>query len=500
MKKAKLTVDKRDVISEVDKRIYGSFVEHVGRGVYTGIYQPGHPEADEQGFRKDVLRLVKELDVPIIRYPGGNFVSNYNWEDGVGPREERPKRLSLAWGTVEDNEIGLNEYSDWAKKSETEIMMAVNLGTRGIAEARDLIEYCNHPSGTYLSDLRIKHGYKDPHKIKVWCLGNEVDGPWQIGHKNADEYGRLVQETGKIMRLVDPSIETVACGTVGHGMPTFGSWEETLLTEAYDNIDYMAIHCYYGNPGDDQSFLSMAEEMDRFIKAEAALCDGMKAKLRKNKTLNISLDEWNVSYHINKFELDRWAKVQPLLEEDYYFEDAVVMGTMMITLINNADRVKMASLSSLVNTVAPIRTEINGGAWRSMIYYPYLHASNFGRGTALRVETDAPKYSCANFKELDSLYSAAVYNEEKSEISIFSVNRSITDDIETQIDLRTFGNISLIQALTFGSEDKKAINGPDESKNVVPVDIDRSGIKIENGILTVELKKTTWNTIRVKIG
>ena len=495
MKKAKITAEKSNVVSKIDKRIYGSFVEHVGRGIYTGIYEPGHPEADEAGFRKDVLKLVKELDVPIVRYPGGNFVSNYDWEDGVGPVAERPKRLSLAWGVIEDNEIGLNEFSDWSKKSGAETMMAVNLGTRGIAEARDLVEYCNYPSGTKFSDLRIKHGYKDPHKIKTWCLGNEVDGPWQIGHRDAREYGAVARESAKIMRLVDPSIELVACGTVGRKMPTFGSWEETVLNECYDFVDYMAIHCYYGNAGDDQSFLSMAEETDEFIKAEAAVCDAIKYKLNKKKTMMISVDEWNVSYHKTPPD-PSVEKTSRRLEEHYFVEDAVVVGTMMISIINNADRVKIGCLSSLVNTVAPIMTEPGGGVWKQTIYYPYLHASRYGRGAALRLDIDSPKYSCRDFTDVSQIVAAAVNNEEKSELTFFIVNRHLSDIIEIEINLIGFNSAGLIEALTFGHSDTKQSNGPDESKNITPVNL--TGVIINNNILNCFLNPVTWNTIRIK--
>lgn len=229
-KQAKLTIEKDFQISKIDKRIYGSFIEHLGRAVYGGIWQPGHPTADEDGFRRDVLDLVRELQVPIVRYPGGNFVSNFYWEDSVGPVEDRPKRLELAWRSTEPNYIGINEFAKWAKKADTQIMQAVNLGTRGIEAACNLLEYCNHPSGTKYSDLRVKHGVKDPHNIKVWCLGNEMDGPWQTGHKTADEYGHLADETAKAMKQIDPSIELVLCGSSSTGMPTFPEWENTALS------------------------------------------------------------------------------------------------------------------------------------------------------------------------------------------------------------------------------------------------------------------------------
>lgn len=276
-----MVVDKEYKIAEVDDRIYGSFIEHLGRAVYGGIYEPGHPEADEQGFRKDVLDLVKQLNVPIVRYPGGNMVSAYNWEDGVGPKEDRPQRLELAWRTIETNQVGTNEFADWAKKAGTEVMMAINLGTRGIDAARNIIEYTNHPGGSYWSDLRKKHGYEQPHNIKTWCLGNEMDGPWQVGQKTPYEYGRLAKEAAKAMRLVDPSIELVTCGSSNSSMPTFPEWEAETLDHTYEEADYISLHQYFGNyDNDSQNYLANGLELERFIETVTSICDYIKAKKR----------------------------------------------------------------------------------------------------------------------------------------------------------------------------------------------------------------------------
>ena len=274
MKKAKIIIDKDFQVGKIDRRIYGSFIEHLGRAVYEGIYQPGSPFADEDGFRKDTLELVKELEVPVVRYPGGNFVSGYRWEDGDGPKEDRPKRIELAWHVVETNEVGLNEFSKWAEKAGSDVMMAINLGTRGIQEAMDILEYCNLDKGTHFSELRRSHGVEKPHNIKLWCLGNEMDGPWQIGHKTAEEYGRLANETAKVMKGIDPTIELVACGSSNGNMPTFGEWEATVLDHCYDSVDYISLHTYYDfRDGDTREFLAQNVDMDRFIIGVAAICD-----------------------------------------------------------------------------------------------------------------------------------------------------------------------------------------------------------------------------------
>ncbi|NLP45468.1 MAG: alpha-N-arabinofuranosidase [Epulopiscium sp.] len=502
MKKAKIIVDKRESIAPIDNRIYGSFIEHLGRAVYTGIYQPGHPTANEKGFRQDVIDLVRQLRVPIIRYPGGNFVSGYRWEDGVGPVAKRPKRLELAWGVIEPNEIGVNEFSDWLKEVGSEMMMAVNLGTRGMEAAQDLLEYCNHPSGTYFSDLRIQHGYKEPHHIKTWCLGNEMDGPWQIGHKTAEEYGRLACETGKVMKWVDPTIELVACGSSHKDMPTFGTWEETVLNHCYEQVDYISLHQYYGyenSAHDTQSFLSKGFEMDQFIKNVVSICDSVKAKKKGKKDIHLSFDEWNVWYHSHEQDrkIERWTFAPHQLEDIYFFEDAILVGSMLISLIKNADRVKIACLAQLVNVIAPIMTEKDGTAWCQTIYYPYMHASLYGRGIALNTEIQSPKYSCVQFSDIDHIDSVAVYNEEKSEVSIFAVNRHLEEDVEVEIDLRSFDNLSIIEEILYENHDIKATNSANISQNIIPKKVNKA--KIENGKIITVMPKVSWNVIRLKI-
>jgi len=499
-KKAKMVIDKDFKIAEIDKRIYGSFIEHLGRAVYGGIYQPGHISADEDGFRKDVMELVKELNVPIIRYPGGNFVSNFFWEDSVGPVEKRSKRLELAWRSLETNEIGLNEFSKWTNKVGSEVMMAVNLGTRGIAEACNLLEYCNHDSGTKYSDLRIEHGVKQPHKIKTWCLGNEMDGPWQIGHKTAEEYGRLAVETGKAMRLIDPSIELVSCGSSNTAMPTFPEWEASTLEHTYDAVDFISLHQYYGNRLDNTSnFLAQSVDMEHFIKTVTSTCDYIKAKKRSKKTMNLSFDEWNVWFHSNQSDDDimknhPWQKAPKLLEDVYNFEDALLIGLMLITLMKHSDRVKMACLAQLVNVIAPIMTEENGPAWKQTIYYPYLHASKYGRGIALQPVLSSPKHDTIDFTDVTDIESIAVYNEENDEVTIFAVNRNLTEDIVLTCDVRSFEGVKIIEHIVLENNDMKMVNSP-KKEAVVPVKVDRS--ELSDGILTTCLNKASWNVIRL---
>lgn len=495
--KAKMILEKDFKIAEIDNRIYGSFIEHLGRAVYGGIYEPTHPQADENGFRKDVLELVKELKVPLVRYPGGNFVSGYNWEDGVGPIEKRPNRLDLAWSTTETNEMGTNEFMKWAKLVNADVNMAVNLGTRGIDAARNLVEYCNHPGGSYYSDLRISHGVKEPYNIKTWCLGNEMDGPWQIGHKTAAEYGRIAQEAAKVMKWVDPSIELVACGSSHRAMPTFADWEATVLDYTYDHVDFISLHQYYGNRDNDLSnYLALSLEMDDFIKSVVAIADYIKAKKRGKKTINLSFDEWNVWYHSNEQDkqIEPWSIAPPQLEDIYTFEDALLVGCMLITLLKHADRVKIACLAQLVNVIAPIMTENNGPAWKQTIFYPYMHTSVYGRGISLNPIITSDKYDSKDFTDVPYLESTAVYNDEEDTLTIFAVNRHLEEVLELEVDIRNFNEYEVIEHIVLENENIKQTNSA-HKETVKPHS--NGNAKCENGKVITILPNLSWNVIRL---
>ena len=493
-----MTIHHEFSIGETDKRIYGSFIEHLGRAVYTGIYEPGHPQADDQGFRKDVLKLVNELDVPIVRYPGGNFVSGYNWEDGVGPVEKRPARLDLAWATLESNKIGLNEFAKWCELANTEMMYAVNLGTRGADEARNIVEYCNFPKDTYYSDLRKSHGVKDPYNFKLWCLGNEMDGPWQICHRTAAEYGRVAAEAAKVMKWLDNSIELVACGSSNATMPTFGSWETEVLDHLYEHVDYISLHHYFNNSDNDTpNFLASNMIMDSFIKTVTGICDLVKTKKKGKKTINLSFDEWNVWFHSHGAKFDKWTEAPPILEDIYTMEDALVVGLVLITLLKNADRVKIACLAQLVNVIAPIMTEKGGQAWRQTIFYPFKHASAWGRGTVLRCPITCGKYSSKEFDDVPYLDSVAVNNQEKKELTIFAVNRNLKEAIDLEADLFGFTGYRLVEHISMNNSDLKAVNSP-RGEAVKPVTL--NGSKLEAGQggqkLEAKLPAASWNVFR----
>ena len=492
-------MDKDYRVSRVDERLFGSFIEHLGRAVYGGIYEPGHPLADDLGFRTDVIEAVKKLGVPIVRYPGGNFVSGFHWEDSVGPVASRPKRLDLAWFTTETNEVGLHEFARWADRAGAEMMYAINLGTRGPEQARDIVEYANHRGGSKFSDLRIANGKKDPFNIKVWCLGNEMDGPWQMGRKTAGEYGHIANEAAKMMKWVDPSIEVVACGSSSSEMPTFGSWELDMLDQCYDNIDYVSLHRYYGNPtGDTPGFLARTMDMDDFIHSVTSICDAVKGKKHSKKQVNLSFDEWNVWYHSNEqdkeiWKREKWGRALPLLEDIYNFEDALLVGSMLLTLLRNADRVKIACLAQLVNVIAPIMTRNGGGCWAQTIYYPFMHASQYGRGTVLKAVVQSPVYDCSDYEGVPTIDTAATLSDDGS-VTVFCVNRDLSEPCLLDLDLRSFGDLRMTDHIVLHHDDVKAINTEENPFNVAPATLPLT--ELDSGRAQIPIPPLSWNVLR----
>jgi alpha-L-arabinofuranosidase len=496
---ARVTLDPAFTVGTPDRRLFGSFVEHMGRCVYGGIFEPGHPAADATGLRTDVLELVRELGVSVVRYPGGNFVSGYRWEDGVGPVGDRPTRLDLAWRTIETNAFGLDEFMTWARAIGVEPMLAVNLGTRGVQEACDLLEYCNHVGGTQLSDLRRKHGAEHPYGVKLWCLGNELDGPWQVGRKTADEYGRLAAETAKAMKLVDPSIELVACGSSGSGMPTFGSWEATVLEHCYRHVDYISLHTYY-DPGetDRASLLASAVDMDAFIDAVAATADHVAAKLREKRKLKLSFDEWNVWYQSRlAAELDRgWVAAPALIEDTFTALDAVVVGDQLITLLRHADRVGVACQAQLANVIGPIRTLTGGPAWRQSIFHPFALTARHANGTVLRTEPVCPSYRTEKYGTVPVLDMTALYDDDSGALAVFAVNRS-EQDLELTADVRGMPSLEPVEHLGLSAGgDPRAANTVDNPERVTPAVL--APPRYGDATVIAVLPPMSWNLVRLK--
>ena len=485
-------------IADLDRRLFGTFVEHLGRCVYGGIYEPGHPAADGHGFRRDVLALFRELGATLVRYPGGNFLSGYNWEDGMGPRHERPVRLDLAWRSTETNQFGTNEFIDWCREAGTEPMFAVNLGTRGPDDARRLLEYCNHPGGTALSDLRRRHGYEQPHGIRLWCLGNEMDAPWQICMKSPDEYGQLAKETAKLMRLVDPRVQLAACGSSRHDMPTFGSWEDRVLSHCFDEVDFISLHHYFENPhGCTAEFLGGIDRMELLIKEVVAVADGVAARKHSRKRIMLSFDEWNVWYKARSpahCAQPGWPEAPRLLEEVYNHEDALAVGGALIVMMNNADRVKTACLAQLVNVIAPIMTQPGGAAWRQTIFHPFSQAARHARGRVLRPVIHSPCYQVATVGEIPYLCASVVHDDAAGRTAIFALNRHLSEEQELTVELRGLGaRQHLVEATQLHHPDLKAVNSVEAPDNVAPRRND--AILLEGHRLTARLQPGSWNVV-----
>jgi len=499
---ARVTAHAHYTIAEIDKRIYGSFLEHLGRAVYTGIYEPDHPDADDTGMRRDVIELVRALDTPVCRYPGGNFVSAYNWEDGIGPKDERPTRLDLAWRTSESNHVGIHEFADWAEKANTEMMLAINLGSRGLDEARAFVEYVNHPGGTYWSDLRRANGQADPWNCRLWCLGNEMDGPWQIGHKSAEEYGLLANETAKAIRGFDKSLELVVCGSSHSEMPSFPDWEATVLSQCYDEVDYISLHMYFENyEKNTREYLALPEKLDRYIGTVSGVIDYVKAKKRAKNDVKISFDEWNVWYHERKADAERmadwdWPHAPVLLEDIYNFEDVLQVGCILNTFIRRADRVEIACIAQLVNVIAPIMTEPGGASWRQTIYHPFQLASQYGRGTALRLDVDCPTYDADVAAGVSWLDIAGVHDADDGSITFFAINRNGEEALSVDLGIERFGAPKSVEHVLIRHDDLEAKNTKDAPDNVAPQKGD--GAEIDGDGLRLTLPPYSYSMVRAR--
>ncbi len=495
---------KQNTIDRVDDALYGSFVEHLGRAVYSGIYEPGHATADEQGFRQDVGERVRELGISTVRYPGGNFVSGYNWRDGIGPKSARPVRLDYAWLTKESNQFGIDEFATWCEKYGVTPMIAVNLGTGTPQEAGYFIEYCNLASGTALSDLRIQHGRQKPYNFKLWCLGNEMDGEWQTGQLSAEDYVKKARETAKIMLWVDRDIKLVGCGSSNSLQASYPEWDRIVLEGLYHQIDYLSCHHYFENStGHPQDFLASFQKMDDFIHTITATADYVKAKLRSDKKMMLSFDEWNIwsiegepwqDHFIDPNNL--YQEAPPLLEQSYTFLDALTFGGLMCSLLNHCDRVKMASLAQLVNVIAPIFPRPGGEVIRQTIFWPFQMVSQYGRGQALRYFANVPTVNTVH-GETRQVQSAAVYNEEKQQIAFFALNTHAHDAADITFVLDEFGEGTLSQHVVLAGHALDAKNTFTEPDKVVPQQ--RTVTDAQRRQKQVSLPPLSWNMVVIDL-
>ena len=496
---ARVYVDSRRMIGALDRNLFGSFLENLGRAIYEGIYDPASRLSDGNGFRTDVMDQIRKLRVPIIRYPGGNFVSGYNWLDGVGPKADRPKVLDKAWNSLQSNQFGTNEYMGWCKAAGTEPLMGLNLGTGTPEQAAALVEYCNLEKGTEWSDLRRKHGYAEPYNVKHWCLGNEMDGPWQIGHVTATEYGLKAQDSARQMRAVDPSLQLIACGSSGPLMPTYLEWDREVLEQCYDYVDGLSLHRYVGNTpeetgSDSTKYVAINLTMDQQIEETLAVCDMVRGHKRSKKQLWLSFDEWNVWYRQRTGDaVDGHRTEAPhLLEEIYNLEDALVVGGLMNSLLRHADRVKIACLAQLVNVIAPIMTN-RDGLFLQTIFYPYSWGLEYARGSVLRVLTDSPTYEVAGMGQVPYLDVVGTMAED-GKVSLFILNRDLAKARSFEVNWHDKAPGQVLASWVLTGDDLKAVNGFDAPRKVVPQALEKP--TTSGGRSKVEVPARSYSVIQ----
>jgi alpha-N-arabinofuranosidase len=497
---ARVYVDSRRLIAPLDGNVFGSFLEHLGRAIYEGIYDPGSKLSDASGFRKDVIEEVRRMGVPIIRYPGGNFVSGYNWLDGVGPKESRPRVLDKAWNSINTNQFGTNEFMAWCKAVGAEPLMGLNLGTGTPEGAAALVEYCNLDQGTKWSDLRRKHGFVEPYRVKRWCLGNEMDGPWQIGHVTANEYGMKAQDAARQMRYVDPSLQLIACGSSGPFMPTYLEWDREVLEQCYEYVDGLSLHRYFSNNGqetggDSAKFLAMNLSMERQIEETVAVCDLVRGHKRSPKKLWLSFDEWNVWYRARSGDATNGHRQEAphLLEEVYNLEDALLVGGLINSLLRHSDRVKVACLAQLINVIAPIMTN-SSALLRQTIFYPYNWALQYARGSVLNLLVESPTYEVSSMGQVPYVDLAGTLNPQDGKVALFVLNRDLSKPHLVEISWQDNNPGQVLVSTVLTGADLKASNTFETPQKVVPQAFAKPVTR--NGRTTFEMPARSYAAIQ----
>lgn len=502
MKRASILFDKHYVIGEVDPRLMGSFVEHLGRCLYNGLYEPGHPQADAQGFRNDVKALIREAGISGLRYPGGNFVSGYQWQDGVGPKAQRPVKKEMAWSMLETNEVGTNEFAAFTRDTGVELIMACNLGTGTPMAAGELVDYCNTPSGTYWAELRRTHGIEQPHGIHLWCLGNEMDGKWQISALTAEEYARKAREAAKIIKWMDPQAQTIACGscTNEEGHLTFGEWDRVVLETCYDDIDYISLHRYlnyrqnkllvYAAHEDERDIPWLFADLRCYLDTVIAACDFVKGRRKSNKEMAISFDEWGV---VTESGAVPGGQQQTYGYASFSQLDAVVYGGVLCTFLNYANRIKIACQSLLVNEGGMISTMPGGPAIRQTTFYPFRDVARHAKGVSLRSVSHIDAVETGHHGQHVALEAAATFDADSGRLAVFIANSDLNDDYALTLQLNSFGVLKPVSHTLLYAEDYRQGNSFAQPEGVLP---DTQPLaEPQNGTLTLVVKRHSWNVL-----
>lgn len=528
-KKAGITVHPEYEIGSISPRLYGCFLEPIDSFVNGSMFNPSHPSADEHGFRRDFLEELREAKLPCIRLPGGNYISGWEWDKSIGPKEYRHRVLDPAWHQYVTNEVGHDEYLQWAIAAGMEPMYTINLGTGTIKDAMHIIEYTNHPGGTYWSDLRAKYGHKDPYKVKTWYLGNEMDGCWQIGswEKDPHGFGVLTNEVSKAMKFIDGSIETVACVSSSPFSVQYPQWDYDVLNECYENVDYISLHHYHSAPpGNWAAFYAGSSAYEDYIRTELAVCDTIKTKVRSRKTMLISFDEYecfiresrpvtfgksghpgnevHFRYNDRPYEFidpNDWSnhnRVRPGGDMAQALSDAAIM----LTFLRHADRVKIGcNTFGLEAAVATDRDHI----WKKASRYILDNLIRYGQGISLRPEVkcevyDVPTYAMDDFAQYDRregvkyIEAAAAIQEEKGEMTVFAVNLDWEEMAELTLDARGFEEYEFIEHIELYADELGMCNTYTTPNAIIPHT--NRETHAEDGKLTAALKKSSWNMFR----
>jgi alpha-N-arabinofuranosidase len=485
MSKTTLTIHSSFTIGAVDDRIYGGFLEHLGRAVYGGVFDPQSSRSDAEGIRQDVLADLRRLKMTAMRYPGGNFVSGYDWLDGVGPKEGRPTKLDLAWQSLETNQFGTNEFLSVCEVMDWTPMMAVNLGTGTPVEARNWMEYCNSPAGTYWANLRREHGREKPYEVKLWCLGNEMDGPWQIGHVSAQDYATRAQQTARLMKMQDPEVELVVCGSCTTGLPSYMEWDRVVLERCFQDVDYISLHRYVGNSaGDSEDYLCVGASIDRQIEEMESACRYVAAKNRSNRSIRLSFDEWNVWYRKNSGDAvdGRGKFAPPLLEEVYNFEDALVVAQFLNSFLRHADTVKIANIAQIVNVIAPVLTTRDDTLLQT-IFYTFELISNWGRGTSLQVGYSGTEVESKSYGRVPTIDASAVVDE--TTLNVFLVNRNVEHSQEVHLDIHGYELKTVVDCQILWYGDLQASNSFESKDLVAPQPFEEVKLLKDGALVTL---------------
>lgn len=529
-KKAKVVVHPAYEIGEIDPRLYSAFLEPIGNMVNGSMYNPKHPTADADGLRHDFIDALKKTDLPAVRLPGGNFVSGWQWKDSIGPKEKRRAHLDLAWHQYIDNMVGHDEYLKWAELVGTEPLYTINMGTGGIQDAVDIVEYTNHKGGTYWSDLRAEYGHAEPYNVKTWYIGNEPDGYWQIGswEKDPAGYGNLTNEVSKLMKWTDPRIETIAAVSCSPNMLHYPDWDLEVMKQCYHSVDYISMHHYQSVlDGDLPTFLGASRYFEDYINTEVAMCDYVAAKLKSPKKMMLSFDEY--ATHMRPGGELHYGRGEYLHYKAHYVFDpsrehvrhdpdnmmgrprrggdmlnALANASTLMAFIRHADRVKIGCMTGGLGVLASTDRE---HVWATASAYPYTQLMRYGRGTSLRTSVDCDTYDIPSYivddtnqyyeqEGVDFIDTAAAYDKASGEVNVFVVNRNWESSNDVELDLAGFEGLSFIEHIEMYTDDLEKANTwetPDAIRPVV-----NANAKFEGGKLSANVKAMSWNIFRFK--